>query len=528
MFGNVAENLYLCHQICTYMKMFQKIFAFLMVCLMAGFFTLMAAHREHVVRPGDTLYSIAKLYGVTVEAIQAANPSIEGTNIPTGMTLMIPDAVAEPEKPKTQQPSGLTFSTPKDSKNKPVVSQSGVNQPLKVTFPNKPTLPTYNVLGEGHWTDGTLTLAVIMPFNLNAKSADDLKTQMRTVEFYEGVLVAVNDIQQQGRRISVLAYDLGTESISSILANKNLLSADFIIGPMDEPNLKLVADWGEEHGTPVISPFAFNAKMIDQYEHLYQLNTPKSLLYPQLTEEVLNRFKNYTFVFLTDSLSSQKADPYPAMLKRELRTMGVKFKEMSYHRPERLMACDSILGVMNEDIIFVPVTPQQASMRRMFSGLQHVKILRDARYQEALTNGTATKAQPKMAVFGYPEWLLYTNDFIDYYYDLNVYLFTKLYINPFDPFVKRFYDNFKAWYNKEPMALMPKYGVLGYDITKYFLRSLTRHGQHIEERLVGQEEEYLQNVFCFERGEAGKGFYNHGLYLVHFTPESTIEKIIIK
>ena len=168
-------------------------------------------------------------------------------------------------------------------------------------------------------------------------------------------------------------------------------------------------------------------------------------------------------------------------------------------------------------------------MRRMFSGLQHVKILREARYQEALNNGVAKAAPPKLSVFGYPEWVLYTNDFIDYFYDLNVYMFSKIYISPFDPFVKRFYDNFKAWYNKDLMALMPKYGVLGYDLTRFFMRALGRHGQHLEERIVGQEEENLQTVICFERGEEGKrGFYNHALYLVHFTPESTIEKIIIK
>lgn len=510
------------------MNILRKIFVFLIACLVAGSMTLAAANREHVVRPGDTLYSIAKHYGVTVEAIQAANPSIEGTNIPTGMTLVIPES-----KP------ALSFGNKKDDKkdekknvsvdkSSPTVIVNNNRQAPSVSFANKPSLPTYNVLGNGHWTDGTLTLAVILPFNLNAKTADEQKVQMRSVEFYEGVLMAVDEIQQMGRRVSVLAFDQGTESMQSILSNQGLLSADFIIAPMDDASLKPVAEWGEEHGTPVVSPFVFNASYLEQYEHLFQINTQKSMLYPQLTEELLTRFKDYTVVFLTDSINVKKADPYPALLKKELRTLNVQYKEMSFRRPETLMACDSILGIMDKNILFVPGTPQQESLRRMFSGLQHVKILRDARFQEALLNGTATKAQPKMAVLGYPEWVLYTNDLIDYYYDLNVYLFSKLYVNPFDPFVKRFYDNFKAWYNKDLMALMPKYGILGYDVTRFFLRSLSRHGQHIEERLIGQEEECLQNVFCFEKSENGKGFYNHGLYLVHFTPESTIEKIIIK
>lgn len=527
------------------MTILRKIFLIFVACLFAGVMTLTAANREHVVRPGDTLYSISKFYGVTVEAIQAANPSIEGTNIPTGMKLVIPDAAAETttEQKTAEQiksaKSALSFTNKKEGKkdndkevtidrSSPTVIIGDSKSTPSVNFTNKPALPTYNVMGNGHWTDGTLTLAVILPFNLNAKTADEQKVQMRSVEFYEGVLMAVDEVQQMGRRVSVLAFDLGTESIHSILQNQGLLSADFIIGPMDEASLKPVADWGEEHGTPVVSPFVFNASFIDQYEHLFQINTQKSMLYPQLTEDLLNRFSDYTVVFLTDSINMKKSDPYPALLKKELRTLGIQYKEMTFRRPETLMACDSILGIMEKNILFVPVTPQQESLRRMFSGLQHVKILREARFQDALLHGTAAKGQPKMAVLGYPEWVLYTNDMIDYFYDLNVYLFSKLYVNPFDPFVKRFYDNFKAWYNKDLMSLMPKYGILGYDITRFFLRSLSRHGQHIEERLIGQEEDCLQNVFCFERGEDNKGFYNHGLYLVHFTPESTIEKIVIK
>lgn len=520
LFGEVKIKLYLCHEICTYMNKICRIIFFLLICLMAGVHAVNADNREHVVRPGETLYSLARLYGVTVEAIQAANPVIEGTNIPTGMTLIIPDSIAQVSTPVVVSQSTTTVVA--DGK-KPV----DISVP-NVDFLNKPSLPSYNVLGNGHWTDGTLTFAVILPFNLNATSADELKTQMRSVEFYQGVLMAVDEMQQKGRRVSVMAFDIATQTMPAILDNPNLESADFIIGPMEESELRQVADWGEVHGTPVVSPFVFNAKMLEEYAHLFQVNTQKSMLYPQLTAELTSRFKDYTVVFLTDEAAKQKADPYPAILKRELRAMGVEFKEMTYQNPETLMACDSILGLMDENLLFVPETPQHESLRRMFSGLQHVKILRDARFQDALTHGAAAADKPQIAVLGYPEWVLYTHDFIDYYYDLNIYLFTKLYVNPLDSSVKKFYDTFKSWYNKELMALVPKYGMLGYDVTNYFLRSLSRHGQHLEERVTGVEEDGLQNVFCFEHAENGKGFYNHGMYLVHFTPESTIDKIVIK
>lgn len=464
----------------------------------------LAAEVFHQVQPGETLYSLSRRYGVTVEAIQAANPQINGTNIPAGYPLLIP--VAE----------GTVPAAPSNN--------AGANTSQEVV------VPTYEHSSQSagdHWMDGTLTFAVILPFNLEAKSTEQNKLQMRSVEFYQGVLMAVDDIQKSGRRVAVQAYDLGTEGMTRILNNPQLLRCDFIIAPMEEADVRPVADWGEAHGTPVVSPFVFNAAMIGEYEHLFQVNTQKSMLYPQLTEEVIKRFKNHTFVFLTDTRDG-KADPYPAILKSELQKNSIAFKEMSYSDPERLMACDSILGLMDNDVIFVPVTPQQEALRRMFSGLQHVKILRDARYQLALADGAYNPRRPEIAVLGYPEWLLYTHDFVDYYYDLNVYMFSKVYVNPFDDEVKDFYSDFKYWYAKEPMSLIPKYGILGYDIAKFFLGALRRHGLHIEERLNGELGESLQTVLSFRRDESGKGFYNHGLYLVHFTPESSIEKIIIK
>ena len=57
---------------------------------------LTAEVRYHTVQPGQTLYSISRAYGVTVEAIKAANPQIEGTSIPTGVKLIIPDSTTEP------------------------------------------------------------------------------------------------------------------------------------------------------------------------------------------------------------------------------------------------------------------------------------------------------------------------------------------------------------------------------------------------------------------------------------------------
>lgn len=44
----------------------------------------------YVVQPGDTLFAIARQFGVTLEALQAANPAINANALPVGATLVIP------------------------------------------------------------------------------------------------------------------------------------------------------------------------------------------------------------------------------------------------------------------------------------------------------------------------------------------------------------------------------------------------------------------------------------------------------
>lgn len=492
-----------------------------------------AGQRTHLVKPGDTLYSIAKRYEVTVEAIQAANPSIDGTNIPAGMTLVIPDKSDDQKKSSvwlfgkkdknstTNNQNKSAVGTPSVTTKSSEVVKSATSTTAKPADSNtvKPqqesrqdvvsTVTKRKMFGQPD------NIAVIMPFNLDAQTSDDDKQQMRSVEFYEGLLLAVNEAQEKGQRVQVQTYDLGTHSISEILANSSLRDADVIIGPMEQNEVKQVAAFGDKYGINVVSPFAFNQELASQYSHLIQLNTSKSLLYPDLTEDLIARFKGYDFVFLTDSNFVSKSDPYAGYLRGKLKEKGIKSYNFSYRNPERLVKVDSLLKIEDHDILYIPVANSKDAMRRMFPCIQ------------CNTFGEDSVALNKSAILGYPEWVLYAGDFMDYYYDLNVYMFSKMYTNPLDEDVKSFNSNFRYWYGKNPMQLIPRYATLGYDIGKYFLTALRQYGPSFDQHLENFEKESLQSSMHFKRVD-GRGFINSGSYLVHFTPSTQIEKYEIK
>ena len=445
--------------------------------------------------------------------IQAANPAIQGTNIPAGMTLVIPDE--QEVSKKDGRKKGIFFNFKKKDKKKDAgteeVAEPVVTEPVVEDVKPEPD-PRIR-----HKQPGAPdNIAVILPFNLESQTANEDKQQMRSVEFYEGLLMAVNEAQQKGQRILVQTYDLGTKSMAEILATKSLLDADFIVAPVGAQAVQQVAEFGKANNVSVVSPFAFNLELSAHNPNLIQLNTSKSLLYDQVSNDVIARFEGYDFVFLNDQNFADKADPYAHHLQNALKARNKTFHEFAYSNPETLVSVDSVLNIIDHNILYIPVANSRDVLRRMFPCLKCTTFETDAE-QEKLG---------QTAILGYPEWVLYAGDFMDYYYDMNVYLFSKFYVNPFDESVKTFYRNFRYWYAKEPMSLTPRYAMLGYDIGRYFLAAVRTYGMNFAPQVEGFSRETLQSMMSLSR--AGEGLINRGLYLVHFTPSTQIEKYEIK
>lgn len=97
-----------------------------------------AASPEHVVKSGESLWVLARKYGVTVEALQSANQLTESEHIRAGQTLRIPSAGKAKAKP--------VAADNKDDKTRgnvanATVTPPGRQAPAAVAQP-KPTSPT--------------------------------------------------------------------------------------------------------------------------------------------------------------------------------------------------------------------------------------------------------------------------------------------------------------------------------------------------------------------------------------------------
>jgi hypothetical protein len=412
---------------------------------------------------------------VSVDALMAANAEYAGTLV-CGTTIVIPDSTA------------------------------AVNKASDVANEAAASVSAYISKSETVGTSGssTLRVALVLPLRLDG-TAD--KQQARQVELYQGFLMALDTIQSAyHRHFDLTVYD-SAEGLTSLLGSGNFENTDLIISTVEKAEAQQLAAYAEQRSIPLVLPFVYDAAWHSRYPHTYQINTPKAQTYDILTEEVLERFADFTPVFVVDSADINKSDDYTVRLRSELTKRHRVYHTFGYSDPADLEQLAQILPAGTK-ALYVPVTAGRAAMRRMFPYLQYLR-------QQSTETG-------EFAVLGTPEWQLYTDEFMGFYYSLDVYLYSKIYVNPFAEEVQAFYSAFKHWYGCDPMPLYPKYALVGYDLGLYFLTALARTGRQFGAGVGAAAVTPLQSAITL-RSE-GSGYINRGVYLIHFTPQTTIEK----
>lgn len=195
--------------------------------------TQTSATKYYTVKQSETLYSISKQFNVSEEVLTQLNPELN-FGLKEGMLLKMPE-------------NKVVFDT-----------VSNKNQKL-----NKQLLQTVDF-------DTQKELVILLPFNLRKMEADSTKSYKDylknskflnlTLDFYSGVLVAVDSAKALGLPVRVRILDVEESSkssnISQIISRNNFSGVDAIIGPFYNANAEVTAQLLAKYNTPLISPLS--------------------------------------------------------------------------------------------------------------------------------------------------------------------------------------------------------------------------------------------------------------------------------
>jgi LysM repeat protein len=192
---------------------------------------------SHLVSAKETLYSISKLYSVSIEELQNANALLLSEGLKIGQNLAIPNK------------SGIKLNSP--SVNKPLV--------------NKPLIALTKST-----TNNPKELVFLLPFNIAKIESDTINTipsklkkdkfLNMTLDFYSGVMMAIDSAKTIGLNIDIKIYDSeetkNTSSIPSLIQQNKFKKANAIIGPFYQLNIDKLSQSLGNNSIPILSPLS--------------------------------------------------------------------------------------------------------------------------------------------------------------------------------------------------------------------------------------------------------------------------------
>ena len=434
----------------------------------------------HRVQRKETIYSISKLYGITEEELIAANPELRTKKLKRGKFICIPYAKAS-----------------SDNANASATSQAVSD--MELFRQNQKESKKY----------ASIKAAVILPFMTKENGNRD--EQVRMVEYYEGFLMAVDSLKQQGVSVDIHTYDSGntTATITQLInTKKELKDMDIIFGPLHTDQVKIMADFAKKNKIRLVVPFTSKSDEVFNNPYVFQINTPQSYLFSEVYEHYLRKFPNAHVVFLNADTGDKDKDEFIKGLKEELKNKQITFKELKDAEisPEGMKtAVDSL-----RENVLIPTSGKKIAL---------IKIL------PLLIITAREHPNYNMRLFGYPEWQTYTDDHLSNFFELDTYFYTSFYTNNLFPTAIKFTSAYRKWYSKDMANTYPKYGMLGFDTAYFFLKGLARYGNHLEEEMNNMTLNPIQTGFKFERVNNWGGFINKNVFFVRFTKDYELIKL---
>lgn len=529
----------------------------------------------HTLNPGETIYFLSKLYGVSDNEIIQSNPGIDITKLSVGTEIAIPrrkfmsarQDFDVPERKftyhKVQEGESLSSIAPiygltvKDLRKEnrdtrfpqvgdylripgtrePEAKQEGIIADLAEVPDTVVSEVVVRPTGYTSFSElsGSLNVAVLLPFYFKENSARveiDSSRMIRGkrvykenkrqedwiypgsldfVEMYEGILLAADTLRSLGLNINLFTWDIksDTAELSRLIGSGKLASMDLIIGPVYSHNLARVSAYAKDRGIPVVSPVPlFNNAILSGNPNLFMAN-PSLVVAQKALAKRIGKYPGHNFVFIhTDSLGvDEDVKRLKNLIITEL-TNWVPYDEIRFK--EFLFFSRSMFDRDSINRLGHALSTQTGNVVIIAS--EDVPVI-----SESLMDIHGLSRKFGVKVFGYPVMRELENLDPRYFFDLDIQVYSPYWIDYSMDDVRQFNSHFRLKFMTQPSEL--SYAWQGYDVAYYFISGIALHGRDFILTPWIHRPDLLHSEYDFVSKTSQDGFENQKLYLIHFTKE---------
>jgi len=488
----------------------------------------------HKVRKKETLYSLSRQYDVSIDDLFLLNPVLEqGLKKKQEIKIPVSDIQAY-EDVKSGVLILFSYKLPEVEETiieeKPdCIGYRYNHEPVDVAL----LLPLYLEDVYDYYSYDTVSL----------HSHKQYKA-FRFIQFYEGALLAVDSLKKLGLNIRLHVHDVdgneGTYKTESLLLNPEMKQMDLIIGPLYHKSFALAADFAQINGIPIINPFSRRENIIHDNPTVVKVQPSWEEQLGRTVEYIQASYPDANIMIVRQNQYQQK--PALNIIKDSFDSLeGGETKiphDEVYSAIIEISIHDSIL-LDNKILDSIIIENQVFYKEYIEDALNDTSIVKDV-VKEIVFNydsiyGIKKNASPvrknviftlsknkvfildfitrlnnirdlyDIVLFGYPDWEEYELE-LEYLVNLNLHLFSPMFIDYNDKDVKNFVAEFRKRYNCEPQP--KKYAFDGFDITYYFISALYYYRDEFTSCIHGYKRKGLSTSFEFMKEDEQDGFEN--------------------
>ncbi len=339
---------------------------------------------------------------------------------------------------------------------------------------NFSTVSTFNYPVRERQDSQRLFVTVVMPLNLNkmneiSTSKFDIEQRGKKeykvfefIQFYEGILMALEELQNRGVDIVLNVVDLTSdkdEDVINAFNTHNVANSDFVVALLVKKPFTKLAELAKQHQVFVINPFSSRIEVVKDNPYVVKCMPSVEGTVKGLLDIVAKKHKGGNLYVLHSSNKSNNTDEneYREELQRQLEARkDIKYTFFDWSANAKLVPT---LKTTNDNVI-ISIYDQDRNKNTVFS--------------TTLLNRLSSISKNTPVLMTTTNYLTeYPNVDFEQLQHLNYTTLTTGYLDYNNSRHKNFIETYKEKFRTEPNTL---YAGVAHDIMLYFCTALWQQG----------------------------------------------------
>jgi LysM repeat protein/ABC-type branched-subunit amino acid transport system substrate-binding protein len=467
----------------------------------------------HEVKAGETLYSLSRQFGIRVRHILRDNPTHdEQQPLRVGATVKI--ALKQADRMAVERALQREVAARQALlEQQQAGDTTGFAEELSIFPPNEEESTAH------------VKVSVLLPFGLKDNKlpapgeieTDEYGNYLHDerwrlsersgpfLEFYGGLLIAVDSLKHAGHAIDLQVHDTGRDSarVAAIMEEVNRFAPHLVIGPVHANEYTWAAEQLANRDVPMIYPLSARPEGLGRFPGFVQVNAPAPALVEAMARWTAQRGQHARVIAII---------PPPTVPRGEEADLTDRVRRY-------LAEGDTVMTVFHWDGDALP--PLKELMHAGKENIVLFPTLDEAMASKLLPGLSALAGRYRVTVAGFPEWLKFTAVDEEVFFKLNLILFQPFHVNGESTGAAAFAGKYRTFFRADPSTMAYK----GFDIALYFIHHAATYRERALESLPGHDATGDFSRFRLVREPGIHGLENRGFFLVNYTPAFEIKVI---